>query len=38
MLGAIQKPRGQERVGRWSKLGHFCLRLLHKKMSREIGG
>ena len=29
--GAIQKPRGQQRVGRWSKICHFCPRLVHKE-------
>ena len=27
-LGSIQKPRGQQRVGRWSRICHFCPRLL----------
>ena len=31
-LGAIQKPRGQQGVGRWSKICHFCPRLLHKNV------
>ena len=37
-LGAIQKPRRQQRVGRWSKICHFCPRLLHKKCPRGVGG
>jgi len=38
-IGAIQKPRGQQRVGRWSKICHFCPRLVHKKCPRGwVGG
>ena len=33
-FGAIQKPRGQQRVGRWFKICHFCPRLVHKKCPR----
>ena len=31
-LGAIQKPRGQLRVSRWSKICHFCPHLVHKNV------